>query len=33
MPYEQAWSVGIQKELPAKIVAQADYVGKKGTHL
>ena len=33
MPYEQAWSVGIQKELPAKIVAQLDYVGKKGTHL
>jgi hypothetical protein len=33
IPYEQAWSFGIQKELPSKIVAQADYVGKKGTHL
>jgi hypothetical protein len=33
VPYEQAWSFGIQKELPSKIVAQVDYVGKKGTHL
>lgn len=33
VPYEQAWSFGLQKELPAKIVAQVDYVGKKGTHL
>jgi hypothetical protein len=32
-PYEQAWSFGLQKELPGKIIAQADYVGKKGTHL
>jgi Carboxypeptidase regulatory-like domain/TonB dependent receptor len=32
-PYEQAWSFGAQKELPFKIVAEADYVGKKGTHL
>jgi hypothetical protein len=33
VPYEQAWSFGIQKELPWKIVAEANYVGKKGTHL
>jgi hypothetical protein len=33
IPYEQAWSFGIQKELTSKIVAQVDYVGKKGTHL
>ncbi len=33
IPYEQAWSVGIQKSLPWKIVAEANYVGKKGTHL
>jgi hypothetical protein len=33
IPYEQAWSFGVQKELPGKIIAQADYVGKKGTHL
>lgn len=32
-PYEQEWSFGFQKELPGKIVAEADYVGKKGTHL
>jgi hypothetical protein len=33
IPYEQAWSFGLQKELPAKIVVDATYVGKKGTHL
>ena len=33
VPYEQAWSFGLQKELPWKMVAQADYIGKKGTHL
>ena len=33
LPYEQAWSLGIQKQLPWKIVAEANYVGKKGTHL
>jgi hypothetical protein len=33
IPYEQAWSFGVQKELPWKIVAEANYVGKKGTHL
>lgn len=33
IPYEQAWSFGVQKELPGKIIVQADYVGKKGTHL
>jgi carboxypeptidase family protein/TonB-dependent receptor-like protein len=32
-PYEQAWSVGFQKELPGKILVDATYVGKKGTHL
>ena len=33
IPYEQAWSLGVQKQLPWKIVAEATYVGKKGTHL
>jgi hypothetical protein len=33
VPYEQAWSLGIQKELPWNIVAETNYVGKKGTHL
>jgi hypothetical protein len=33
VPYEQAWSFGIQHELPWKIVLEGNYVGKKGTHL
>jgi Carboxypeptidase regulatory-like domain/TonB dependent receptor len=33
IPYEQAWSLGFQKELPGKILLDATYVGKKGTHL
>jgi carboxypeptidase family protein/TonB-dependent receptor-like protein len=32
-PYEQTWSLGFQKELPGKILVDATYVGKKGTHL
>ena len=32
-PYEQAWSLGIQKELPGKILLDTSYIGKKGTHL
>jgi hypothetical protein len=32
-PYEQAWSLGFQKELPGKVLVDATYVGKKGTHL
>jgi hypothetical protein len=32
-PYEQAWSLGFQKELPGRILVDATYVGKKGTHL
>jgi hypothetical protein len=33
VPYEQTWSLGFQKELPGKILFDASYVGKKGTHL
>jgi hypothetical protein len=33
IPYEQAWSFGFQKELPGKVLFDASYVGKKGTHL
>jgi hypothetical protein len=33
LPYEQAWSFGIQKELPGKILLDTSYIGKKGTHL
>lgn len=32
-PYEQTWSFGYQKELPAKVLLDMTYVGKKGTHL
>jgi hypothetical protein len=32
-PYEQTWSLGIQRELPSNILVDATYVGKKGTHL
>jgi len=33
VPYEQTWSFGFQTELPAKVLFDASYVGKKGTHL
>jgi hypothetical protein len=32
-PYEQSWSFGLEMQLPAKIVTNMMYVGKKGTHL
>jgi hypothetical protein len=32
-PYEQSWSVGIERELPSNILINAEYIGKKGTHL
>ncbi len=32
-PYEQSWSFGVQKQLPLKILVDATYVGKRGTHL
>ena len=32
-PQEQSWSFGIERQLPAKIVFSADYLGKKGTYL
>jgi len=33
IPYEQSWSLGVQRELPWSILLDASYVGKKGTHL
>lgn len=33
IPYEQSWSLGLQKQLPNKILLDMNYVGKKGTHL
>ena len=32
-PYEQTWTLGIQKELPSNILFDVSYLGKKGTHL
>lgn len=32
-PYEQSWSFGIERELPSHILINAEYIGKKGTHL
>ena len=32
-PYEQSWSFGLQMQLPARILTNIMYVGKKGTHL
>jgi hypothetical protein len=30
---QQGWSLGFEKQLTWKIVAEANYIGKKGTHL
>ncbi len=32
-PYEQSWSLGIQRQLTGSILLDVEYVGKKGTHL
>jgi outer membrane receptor protein involved in Fe transport len=32
-PYYQRWSVGVQRQLPGKLVLDASYVGSKGTKL
>lgn len=32
-PYVQQWSLSIERELPAKMLASFAYVGSKGTHL
>jgi len=32
-PYEQSWSLGLERELPGNILVNAEYIGKKGTHL
>jgi hypothetical protein len=33
MPYEQTWNFWFQQELPGQILVDANYVGKKATHL
>jgi len=32
-PNEQSWSLGIERSLPWDVVFNAEYIGKKGTHL
>lgn len=32
-PYEQTWSFGIEHQLPWSVLANVEYIGKKGTHL
>ncbi len=32
-PNEQSWSFGIERQLPNNILINAEYIGKKGTHL
>jgi hypothetical protein len=32
-PQEQAWSFGIQHQLPWSVLLDAEYIGRKGTHL
>ena len=32
-PYEQSWSLGVQRQLTSSMVFSVDYIGKKGTHL
>jgi len=32
-PYEQSWSFGLEMQLPAQVLINMMYVGKKGTHL
>jgi hypothetical protein len=32
-PYDQSWSLGIERELRGNVVLNLEYIGKKGTHL
>jgi len=32
-PYEQSWSFGIERQLKGNMLLDAEYIGKKGTHL
>ena len=32
-PYEQSWSLGVERQLPWHVVFDMEYLGKKGTHL
>jgi hypothetical protein len=32
-PYEESWSLGIERQMPWNVVLDVEYLGKKGTHL
>ena len=32
-PYEQSWSLGLERQMPWNVVFDVEYLGKKGTHL
>ena len=32
-PYEETWTLGIERQLPWSVLVAAHYIGKKGTHL
>jgi hypothetical protein len=32
-PYEQSWTFGIERQMPWSVILDAEYIGKKGTHL
>jgi hypothetical protein len=32
-PYEQTWSLGVEHQFPWNVLVDAEYIGKKGTHL
>lgn len=32
-PYEQSWTLGLERQMPWGVVLDAEYLGKKGTHL
>jgi hypothetical protein len=33
LPQEQTWSFGLERQLPWSVLVDAEYVGRKGTHL
>ena len=33
MPYSQGWNFGVQRELPARLLMEINYVGSRGTRL
>ena len=32
-PYEQSWSLGVERQMPWNVIFDVEYLGKKGSHL